>query len=154
MGLNMYDCPMQPAEHLKWVRCIMNRPSCSLKTYLPVTTHVGFIVTPHSQNMTELVLAAGEEAVFECQYCVAEDISWIINGENLDELNLPENITIVRHYDIRPYCGPLHTLIMNTNVPSYNLSTIQCGPGGDSSGEVSEVITLLIQGIFIIVLCM
>ena len=115
---------------------------------------IGFIINPHSQiqNMTELVLVAGEEATFECQYCVTEDISWVINGQTLDELNLPENIAIVRHYDIRPYCGALHMLTIS-NISNYNLSTIQCGPGVGSSDEVSEAITLWVQGMLACILC-
>lgn len=94
--------------------------------------------------MTDLILALGEEAIFDCQFCTTEDISWIINGSTLDELNLPQNISITRHYNIRPHCGVLHRLTIN-NIFNYNQSTIKCGPSW--TNQVSEPITLWVQGI-------
>ena len=128
-----------------------------------IIMYTGFAITPYSQiqNMTKLVLAAGEEAVFQCQYCAtdseddptqyctAEDIlSWSIDGEILNELNLPKNIMVVRRYDIRPYCGALFELIIN-NISHYNLSTIQCSLEAGISDEVSEPVTLWVQGIYV-----
>lgn len=109
--------------------------------------NIGFTITPYSQyhNITKLVLAAGEEAAFQCQYCVTEDIFWIINGEVLNEQNLPEDIAIIRDYNVQPYCGALYMLRI-TNISNYNLSIIKCGPKEGSPNEASEPITLCVQG--------
>jgi hypothetical protein len=99
-----------------------------------------FLISPASLNVT-----VDTVAVFQCQHATAHGMNWKINDSILQDL--PEGFSTDRSDD--------HVFSLNIEaLAEYNNTVIQClALFTDPPSEESEQSTMMIQGIYLILIC-
>ena len=88
-------------------------------------------------------------ATFQCQYTLADDINWLLNGTSLNRAGLTNVSSSVQFKDnVRTYTLSIGICL------EYNQTTVECVATftNGSPAQFTEAVTLLIQGLFIIII--